>query len=77
MPNNTISATPPDVFQALRRKVYGDPALQAQLFEWVDAGEFSLALRQVAGELGLELDEDTLHQALQAGNRAWHERQLP
>ncbi len=77
MLDNTMPETTDEVFQALRQKVHSEPALQVQLFELIDAREFWLAVRRIAEELGLSLDEQTLHAALREGVRGWHESQMP
>ncbi len=64
-------------FPALKQKVLSEPALQARLFEILDAHEFWLALDALAGELGLELDENTLASVMRERAQAWHGRQLP
>jgi len=75
-PFQNMPKTTDDVFQLLRKKVYGDPALQARLFEFVDTHQFCLALQETAGELGLKLDEETARTAVSEGGRGWHGRLL-
>jgi hypothetical protein len=64
-------------FQTLRQTIHADPALQARLFALADPHEFYLAVRQVAENLGQDLPESTLREALQEGARSWHMRQMP
>lgn len=66
-----------NAFPALKQKVLSDPALQARLFEILDVHEFWLALNALAGELGLELDENALTSIMRESAQAWHGRQLP
>jgi len=66
-----------DVFHALRQAIHGDPALQAQLFELADPHGFWLAVRQIAENLELDVQESELQAALQEGLRSWHMRLLP
>ena len=73
MPQQTLS----DTFQTLRQAIHSDPALQARLFGLADPHEFFLAVRQIAENLELDVQESELQAALQAGLRSWHMRLLP
>lgn len=58
----------------LQQRVFGDCALQAKLFELTDPKEFFYAVRALADELGLALEENDVLEATRAGRRAWSGR---
>lgn len=65
-----------DIFETLRQAVYGDPALQARLFDLTDADQFIAAIRELAQSSGHTLEETSVRELMQTGRRAWFERNL-
>lgn len=71
---------PEATLAALRRRVWGDAALQAQLFSMTDAEAFVAAVRELARMAGLSpdaLSDEEIRQAMVAGRRGWIERAQP
>lgn len=68
---------PPDTIALLRQKVQDDPSLQARLSAMDDARGFIAAVSRLAEEVGCPVGEEELRNTMQAGRRAWLERNVP
>jgi hypothetical protein len=71
-----MTEAPDAPIRVLCQMVHADPALQQRLFAMVDAGEFSMAVCQLAKEAGLAWTEEDVLQAMRIGRRAWSDRKL-
>jgi len=65
------------IIRALREIVHDNPELQARLFNIDDAESFIITVRRLAIDLGYELRDADIRQAMLAGRRAWSDRTLP
>lgn len=72
-----MTTAPDTAFQALHQLLYESPALQDSLFALDSPSEFAGAVRRLAQDLGYELCDEEILQAMNAGARAWFERKLP
>jgi hypothetical protein len=58
---------------ALRTRVFGDPALALRLRD-AEPAQFVAAVLRVAAELGYDVTESELHGAIAEAHRRWHMR---
>ncbi len=64
-------------FDAFRRLVLEDPALQAQLWAVSDREAFVALTVALGQQRGCRFDDEAVKQAMQTGRRTWIERWLP
>ncbi|BBL69579.1 hypothetical protein [Methylogaea oryzae] len=69
--------SPQPPIDLLLQTLQNDADLHARLFAMDDAAEFLNAVSRLAERIGAPADQDALRQAMQAGRRAWFERNVP
>lgn len=76
-PDVPVKATGPGALDAFRALVLDDPALQQRLFESCDPEAFARFVARTGLECGYRFGVEDVSRAIQAGRRAWIERNFP
>lgn len=66
-----------NVLLRLHEIVQAEPDLQSRLFNLKDVGDFMTEVQRLAAAHEVELDEDSIRQAMRAAQMGWIERRLP